>query len=696
MREGSKLIFLVLIAILILFSFLLSEKVQIFPPEQHKVIVRLILIDVIVTDKNGNFVTDLTKEDFEVYEDGQLRPIHSVELITLKSKEALLKKLPSKKLEREIKARKRLYVVFDCINTDYITLGRAKEKIINTLSNFLKEGFEIKIIEVNYRLGIRPLNDFTSDLNILKNVILEINGSTRFFGKNFYEESRDLKRIDTEKERTKIQGILDNRRKEDMANNLLTLEELWGRNLLQKSISYLLQIIGMLRATPGRKNILLISKGFPEIEWNSFVRIFDPFNILGKNSIKRHHRIMDEIIRYANTYRISFYCIDLNEMELSERREFSSERIDLNRIRLESSVLSNAPLVRLVKNTGGMYFKGAKKFTSSEKIIKRDLSYYYEIAYIPARERKDGKFHKITVKVKRKGLKVKFREGYTDYTEEDIKERNLAAAFFAPSFYKDIKFTFTIIALPESKNSFILWGRLNLPLSQFRKMGEIPEKISFFFGIKEEMDAKIHFDRVELIMKDILKRNLPYYFVYFGTKGVRIKPGIYRICSVLTYGKERIGAFEKLIKVPELSDKESFKIINFLPGFLIKNEEGGKPFTISPKDGLLRLRKYKFIPVWEDKIKRGTILPVFVQVLTPNKSLRVKPVFYLSSSSKEKILLSTELIEKNYNRKTRCYSYIYLLQIEKFPPGVYTLTIRIADQSSKEMEEKSIKVKIGT
>ena len=681
MREGSKLIFLVLIAILILFSFLLSEKVQIFPPEQHKVIVRLILIDVIVIDKNGNFVTDLTKEDFEVYEDGQLRPIHSVELITLKSKEALLKKLPSKKLEREIKARKRLYVVFDCINTDYITLRRAKEKIINTLSNFLKEGFEIKIIEVNYRLGIRPLNDFTSDINIVKDIVLKVGQNFLLFEKKSYMKQKEritrnnLNLIQKLDKSIKMQNIIDSKTEKIIESDLFYENELWGRNLLQKSISYLLQIIGMARKARGRKSILLISGGFPVVGWRTLVRIFDPFNIIQKSILQNYIEIMDEIIRYANTNRISFYCIDLSGVE--------------------STGLSNYALIHLAEDTGGAYFKGTKKFVKSEEVIKRDLSYYYEIAYIPAREREDGKFHKVTVKVKKKGLRVKFREGYTDYTEEDIKKRNLAAAFFAPSFYRDIKFTCTIITLPQSRKNFRFWIRLNLPLNQFKKKSVVPENIAFLFGIKEREEEKVHLGETRINIKKAITEGASYYFGYFGTSGIKIKPGEYEACVVLTYKKENIGAWRGWVKIPDLREEKNSRIINFLIGNLINNRTGGLPFTISRDDGSLILRKYKFIPYWEEKIKKGKNLATFIQIFVPDKKLINEPEFYISNNSNRMKILS-RLIEKNYNRKTRCYSYIYLLQIEKFPPGNYTLTIRIADQSSKEMEEKSIKIKIGT
>ncbi len=61
------------IVILSAFAFWLygyQEQEQEIPPEKHVVAVRLVLLDVIVT-KGGEFVKDLTKDDFELFEDGK-------------------------------------------------------------------------------------------------------------------------------------------------------------------------------------------------------------------------------------------------------------------------------------------------------------------------------------------------------------------------------------------------------------------------------------------------------------------------------------------------------------------------------------------------------------------------------------------------------------------------------------------------
>ena len=72
-----------------------SLQVKISQEEpQHKVVVVLKLVQVYVTDKKGNPVTDLEKSDFTLYDNGKLRAVTDFE------KHLLIK--PAKKVEEKI------------------------------------------------------------------------------------------------------------------------------------------------------------------------------------------------------------------------------------------------------------------------------------------------------------------------------------------------------------------------------------------------------------------------------------------------------------------------------------------------------------------------------------------------------------------------------------------------------------------
>src|ERR1039458_6081733 len=56
-----------------------SLPAQQAPAPDIKVSVRLVTLDVVVTDKKGNLVTNLNKDDFQVYEDAQRQAIRTFE-----------------------------------------------------------------------------------------------------------------------------------------------------------------------------------------------------------------------------------------------------------------------------------------------------------------------------------------------------------------------------------------------------------------------------------------------------------------------------------------------------------------------------------------------------------------------------------------------------------------------------------------
>ena len=62
--------------------------------------------------------------------------------------------------------------------------------------------------------------------------------------------------------------------------------------------------------------------------------------------------------------------------------------------------------------TGGIATVGTNDFAGGFKRIVEDNSAYYVLGYHPAELKQDGKFHEISVKVKRPGVQVRARKGY--------------------------------------------------------------------------------------------------------------------------------------------------------------------------------------------------------------------------------------------------------------------------------------------
>jgi len=77
-------------------------------------------------------------------------------------------------------------------------------------------------------------------------------------------------------------------------------------------------------------------------------------------------------------------------------------------------------LRRIAYDTGGRAIVNTNDPSGQLKGVLADASAYYLVGYTPTRTTNDGKFHKISVKVKRRGTRVTARRGYWAASEKEL------------------------------------------------------------------------------------------------------------------------------------------------------------------------------------------------------------------------------------------------------------------------------------
>lgn len=77
-------------------------------------------------------------------------------------------------------------------------------------------------------------------------------------------------------------------------------------------------------------------------------------------------------------------------------------------------------LRRFSTETGGRSIVNTNDLAAGLKDVVADASAYYLLGYSPSRPRNDGKFHKISVKVRRSGVRVTSRRGYWAPSEKEM------------------------------------------------------------------------------------------------------------------------------------------------------------------------------------------------------------------------------------------------------------------------------------
>jgi VWFA-related protein len=85
-------------------------------------------------------------------------------------------------------------------------------------------------------------------------------------------------------------------------------------------------------------------------------------------------------------------------------------------------------LRRIAADTGGRAIVNTNNATEQLQGVMADASAYYLVGFTPTRRTNDGRFHQIKVKVKRKGVHVTARNGYWAASEKELTAAAAAAA----------------------------------------------------------------------------------------------------------------------------------------------------------------------------------------------------------------------------------------------------------------------------
>ncbi|MDH4258014.1 MAG: VWA domain-containing protein [Candidatus Aminicenantes bacterium] len=697
----------------------LPQKQEEIQPEKHEVTVSLVLVDVVASDNKGNFITNLTKDDFELYEDGKKVPINSFELISF-----LREEIEEQEIRLTPARESQLFVIFDSINTIKRVLERNKHKIIDRLTSLLRIGKEIMVCELGEKEGMQILQPLSKDKTLIAQAVHKASG-------NIW--------LEREADHLVTPSIMEQASRDSgTAFDVETFKEynretyhFFARKRFEKTINGLLAVMNVIKDYPGRKPVLLISGGIPSLSaFASFgikkiaddtvalsetatTKMNDPFNILKKPGTRRGEDILNDFIHFANSHNITFYALDPDNylsyvMDDMAYENFPRSGKDISLFsadeikELKKGELAN--LNALAEDTGGNAFMGAKKFDNFQKVITRDLSYCYELSFYPNRKKADGKYHKIEVKVKQPGIKILARKGYLDYTDEQRESLLFASASYNPSLFKQISFEAQAVPFVQSKNRFILWVNMALPVKSIlheESEGLRLKKLKLSITIDDLANERGVASQVDIpiILTPSFRKSLEKAR-YFGfntcSQPLELKKDEYLlILALFDESRGQMGTVEEMVKIPVMDKDEDSLIVNAVFGDKVDDLNGGGTlFSISPKNGTLQLGKGAFYPMGLNQFKPRKYIALFLQVYSPQKQAAFEPGFFLLQNGEEKVRLRAEIIDESWNKKAKIWNAVFSLDFSGSSKGDHILIIKLLDPQTGQETEKKVEIKI--
>ena len=365
--------------------------------------VNIVRVDVIVTDKDGNPVADLNKDEFEIVEDGRTQTIDLFRQIRIDGTTADPSR-PRQVLTRdteELEAAREDVRIFGILLADYHVCAERSRLVRDALTTFIR------------KLGPNDLVAVMSPLTSVRDLIFT------------YDHDAILGTIQRFEGR-KGDYTPRNRVEEEQAQQLGGVERL-RHAVVRDALKALAVRLGSMRE--GRKSLIFVSEGF---------RFTDP-------------QLMREITQESNRHNASIYPIDPRGLVAGDGDVTATIRPGCGRASPMGLRLTQDSLRELADETDGRAIVNRNSLADGLEQILRDSSFHYLLGYSSTAAQTDGKFHQIRVRVKRPRVDVRARKGYWASTAEDVSR----AANPVPTTPQPILDALAAIAAPNQDGRLV-------------------------------------------------------------------------------------------------------------------------------------------------------------------------------------------------------------------------------------------------
>jgi VWFA-related protein len=388
--------------------------------------VTVIEVPVTVVDRSGSVVRGLTKEDFEVTDDGKRVPIDFFDVIDLRA-------IPPEAKDAPPAAHRNFLLLFDLANSSPIAIERAAGAAKEFVEKHMEPRDLAAVSVFSAQGGMSMVTSFTSDRNVLRAAITTL-GNPKYFKVadplmiSLASAGADRGNSDGaggtagEQKGSAIisSAILEDLKQQNALSERTQQSEL--RNRLKMQLKQFGNVARMLDHLQGQKQIILLSEGF------------DPSIVTGRNKLgfEDTQETNDQILS-GESYNVDSDKIfgsasstnDITEMAaLFRRSDVRLHAIDIAGVRSGvdaregAQKKSNEGLYLVTRPTGGTVFQNANDLSEGFDRMLKQQEVVYVLGFNAGNTGKPGKFHELKVKTKAKGARVASRSGSYEPTNK--------------------------------------------------------------------------------------------------------------------------------------------------------------------------------------------------------------------------------------------------------------------------------------
>ncbi len=541
-------------------------------PDVVKVYTELVQTDVMVFDKQGRFVRNLKREDFELRVDGKSQPIGFFDQIQAGSVDEA-KKLaaargvssPDGKGAPPLDRGRTILFFVDDFHSSATSIFQARRLINQFIERDLGQNDEAEIVTASGQLGF--LQQPTDNPTVLKLATERLASRTSMAKDLQRPRMSEYQALQIDRgDRDTLAYFADAIRAENrLAANVEEEVRRRASAILQQAsvystitLSALESLIKSATAISGRKLLFLISDGF----------FIDTRN---SDTTARMRLVTSAAARAG----VVIYSIDARGL-IATLNDASVERaVDttgrLSRGEQGEIGASQDVLNAVAQDTGGRaLFDRNDLYTAVDNGLKETASYYL-LAWRPQRESdKNSKFRRLEVSVLgRPDLTVRLRKGFYDLEPEpatrtkatdksgaeEVAQTELRKALMTPHPERGLPISIDARYLNTTRNTFALTSSIEIP-------GEfVAPAASAADGSQFEVIGAVFTDRGEVGDRftqrlgrkpsaDSAPRDLSY------SHTTNLGPGLYQVrFAVRDLASGQIGTANRWIEIPDLSNR---------------------------------------------------------------------------------------------------------------------------------------------
>ncbi len=528
-----------------------------------KISTALIQIDVTVTDKRGKIITDLRRDEIEIYENGKKQDISNFNFVSnvreavemVKGNQPVGPILPPTAVKPE-QVRRTIALVVDDLTLSFESTYYVRRALKKFVDEQMQDGDLVAIIRTG--AGIGALQQFTTDRRQLYAAIEKVKwnsigaGGVGAFAPLEAKIDTGAPEAEPEPGERTAEGI--EREFNDFRQSVFATGTLGAVNYVVRGMADL----------PGRKSVMLLSDGF---------KLFTK-DASGSIESGRVLQSLRRLVDQANRASVVVYTMDARGLQVTgitaadntsgrtseEIQQAASDR---------STELSDTQdgLRYLARETGGFAIVNNNDLSGGIRRILDDQSYYL-VGYEPDIETFDPKtrrFNKLAVKVSRPGARLRYRSGFFGITDENMSRpketgnQRLVTALTSPFAVNDISLRLNTLFGSDQRQGAFVRSLLHIAAKDLTFTDDpdgskkaVFDVLAVGFGDNGAAVDQISKTYTMNLKKDVYDRFMKSGFVYDFTFPIK-KPGAYQLRVALRdHATEKVGSANQFVEVPNL------------------------------------------------------------------------------------------------------------------------------------------------